>query len=632
MEVAQSKKNIIIDFDSTFASVEALEEIADIVLQGSPEKSEILEEIKHITNLGVDGKITFNESLNRRLGLLRIHRDHLEKLIRRLKRKVSTSFSRNRAFFKKYEGRIFIISNGFKDFIDPVVAPYGIDSDHVLANTFTYDEDGWVNGFDEKNLLAHSKGKSRTLKDLKLKGEIYVIGDAYTDYEMKEAGIAHKFFAFTENVLRENILEKADHITPSFDEFLYVNQMPRALSYPKSRIKVILPANMHDNALAAFEKEGYQIEKIDFSNEKELGKAIKGGSILCLYSDTALPERLLKKANRLMAIGIFGGAVAPLDLETCTRQGIIAFNAPYTNTRSLVELAIGEIIMLFRRVPSYNRQMHRGQWNSTKHQSYEIRGKKLGIVGYGNSGTQLSVIAESLGMDVYYYDIMEKQAIGNATKCESLRKLLKKVDVVSLHIDKREENEGFFGKKAFKMMRKGALLLNLSNGRAVDLEILYEQLQSGKLAGAALDVFPVEPVTGQEEVIAKLSQFDNVLLTPHIGGKTMEAEQNTASFVPSQIIDYVNTGSSFGSVNFPQLQLPALKNAHRLIHIHHNMPGILARINSILADHNINITGQYLKTNEQIGYVITDINKKYGKKVLEALKGIEHTIKFRVLY
>jgi len=627
------QKNIIIDFDSTFASVEALEEIADIVLKGRKDKSKILNEIKSITNLGVDGTITFNESLSRRMDLLTVHRKDLEKVIRRLKRKISTSFSRNKAFFKKYQGNIYIISNGFKDFIDPVVADYGIDGDHVLANTFLYNDEGWITGFDEKNLLAHSKGKSRTLKALNLPGESYVIGDSYTDYEMKEAGIAHKFFAFTENVLRENILEKADHITPSFDEFLYVNDMPSALSYPKNRIKVLLLNGVDQRAADLFRGEGYEVVLGPKKSTKSgLKKLIKDVSILGVPAHQEVNGELLDQANRLMAIGIFGGSTNHVDLIAAASRGVIVFNAPYANTRSLVEMVIGYIIMLSRNVPYLSSQLKAGKWEISKKPSYEIRGKKLGIIGYGNSGTQLSVLAESLGMDVYYYDVFEKQAIGNATRCNALRDLLRRVDIVSIHVDNRPENENFFGKREFKAMRDGAIFLNLSSGQAVEMEELYKSLKSKKLAGAGIDVFPTEPSNGQGDFTCRLTELDNVLLTPHIGGQTLEAQENTSEVLPGQIIEYVNTGSTFNGANFPSLQLPILKNAHRLIHIHENKPGILARINSVLAQHGINIIGQYLQTTEEIGYVITDINKKYSPEVLKDLRDIPATIKFRVLY
>ncbi len=630
---AQEKYNIIIDFDSTFMQVEALEELADIVLRGRPDKEEVIDEIKQITNLGVDGKITFNESLHRRLGLLRVHRDHLEKLVRRLRRKVSRSFSRNKEFFKKYEGNIFIISNGFKDFIDPVVSRYGIESDHVLANTFIYDENGWVVGIDEHNPLAHSKGKSRCLKDLELQGEIYVIGDAYTDFEMVEAGIAHKFFMFTENVFRESILEKADHVTPSFDEFLYVNQMPRALSYPKNRIRVLLIDGIHADAASVFEEEGYRVETLpDNLPPDELARRIEGVSILGIRSRTALPAEVLARANRLIAIGAFSVTTHLIDKGACAANGVIVFNAPFTNTRSQVELAIGQIIALLRRVPHFNRQMHAGYWNKESGSGQELRGKTLGLVGYGHGGQQLSVLAEALGLEVIFYDQVEKPALGNARPVNSLRELLRKSDIVSIHVDDRPENDGFFGARQFKAMRKGAILINLSHGPAIQIDPLVKALKKGQLAGAALDVFPQEPATDTDRFVSELAGMDNVLLTPHIAGSTQEANANTARFVPEKVIDYVNTGASFGSINFPQLRLPAQRRAHRLIHIHRNQPGILARIDSVLAQHHINILGQYLNTNDHIGYAIIDIDRKYGPEVLEDMKGIEGTIKFRVLY
>lgn len=621
------KSYIIIDFDSTFMKVEGLEELAEIVLKDSPDQTRIVNEIKAITDLGMDGKIGFNESLTRRLDLLRINQDHLDKLVRRLKRKVSSSFSRNKAFFKKFKGRIYIISNGFKDFIDPVVQPYGIDSDHVLANTFVYNEEGWVIGFDQNNELAHSKGKSKKLKGLNLNGEIMVIGDAYTDFEMVEAGIAHKFFMFTENVLRESILDKADHVTPSFDEFLYVNHMPRALSYPKNRIKVLLQGGIDEQVKATFEAEGYQVEfGPEEWNESSLGAQIKDASILGVQALTTINPAVLEKANRLMAIGLFDTGTGAIDLEACANHGVNVFNAPYSNTRSQVELAIGYMIMLMRQVPKFLHSDISQQAGLPA--SHEIRGRKLGIIGYGHAGSQLSVLAEAFGMDVYYYDVVDKPSMGNATKCATVKELLRKVEIVSIHVDDRPENVGFFNRSAFKSMTKNSILVDLSHGHAVDKEALITNIKSGKILGVAIDAFS----NGGADKWEALREFENVILTPRIAGHTVEAQKETAAIVPTKVIDYINTGNTSESLNFPELQLPILKNAHRLIHIHKNKPGVLAKIDSVMAKHNINILGQYLKTNDQIGYVIVDINKKYDKKVLKDLKVVEHTIKFRVLY
>jgi D-3-phosphoglycerate dehydrogenase len=276
--------------------------------------------------------------------------------------------------------------------------------------------------------------------------------------------------------------------------------------------------------------------------------------------------------------------------------------------------------------------MHEGVWDKSASGSFEIRGKKLGLLGYGNIGSQLSVIAESIGMKVLYYDTEEKLALGNATKCRSLKELLEKSDVISLHVDGRDSNTNLISHREFGWMKKGVIFLNLSRGHIVDITALRENILSGKVAGCAIDVFPYEPVSNNEEFISELRGLPNTILTPHIGGSTSEAQENIGSFVPGKFLDYINAGSTSTSVNFPNITLPTLQNAHRLIHIHENVPGILAKINQVLADHGINIVGQYLKTNELIGYVITDINKEYDKDVIAKLRAIEHTIKFRVLY
>lgn len=404
-------------------------------------------------------------------------------------------------------------------------------------------------------------------------------------------------------------------------------------SFPKNKIKALILENIHPRAIQAFESEGYQVEVIGRAlSEEELCEKIEGVSVIGIRSKTHITSKVLEHANRLMVVGAFCIGTNQIDLEACADKGVVVFNAPFSNTRSVVELAIGEIIMLMRRIPAMSSGMHKGVWNKSAKNSFEIRGKKLGIVGYGNIGAQLSVLAESMGMDVYYYDVVEKLALGNVTKTQSLHELLGKVDVVTLHVDGRTDNKLFFGEKEFEAMKPGAIFLNLSRGFVLDIEALVERLKDGRIAGASVDVFPYEPKSNQEEFLSELRGLDNVILTPHIGGSTEEAQENIGEYVPARIIDYVNTGNTFASVNFPNLQLPTLRNAHRLIHIHRNVPGILAKINHLLAHHDINIMGQYLKTNEQIGYVITDINKQYDDDLLAEMKQIPGTIWFRVLY
>jgi len=625
--------NFIIDFDSTFIRLEALDELCQISLKKNPNKKKILSEFEKLTLEGMNGTISFSESLNKRIKLLHANKSHVEVLIKVLHNKISKSVKRNKSFFKKYGDNIFIISGGFKEIIIPIIERFHIPEINVFANTFEFDKKGNISGFDRKNLLSTDNGKIKQLKELGLKGELYVIGDGYTDYELKEAGIAHKFFAFTENIERDLVTSKADHVTPSMDEFLYLNKLPMTISYPKNRIKVLLLENIHHDAYEIFKKEGYQVESLSKSlDEAELSKRIKDVSILGIRSKTHVSAEILKNANRLISIGAFCIGTNQIDLNTSLRKGIAVFNAPFSNTRSVVELALAEIIILMRNIIGKSNSLHKGIWDKSAIGSYEIRGKKIGIIGYGKIGSQLSVLAEDLGMEVYYYDVVDKLALGNAKKCNTLAELLKKSDILTLHIDGSKSNTNFIGAKEFRQMKKGVIFLNLSRGHVVDIEALSQNIQSEKIRGASIDVFPEEPGGNDDKFISNLQNLPNVILTPHIGGSTEEAQKNIGNFVPSKIIDFINSGNTFYSVNFPEIQLPEFQNAHRLIHIHENVPGILAQINNVLANHNINIIGQYLKTNELVGYVITDISKKYNPEVINDLKKIPHTIKFRILY
>jgi len=626
-------RSFVFDFDSTLTQVEAFEELAEISLKNDPDREKKIRQIGDITDRGVDGDITFTDSLEQRLKILHAREEHLEVLVKRLNRKISKSISRNKEFFKKYADDIYIVSCGFKEFIDPIMASYGIPLERIFANTFRFDKKGNIVGFDRENDLAKPDGKIDQLKKMKLPGEIHVIGDGFSDYQMKAAGIAHKFYAFTENIARKNILDKADYIAPSLDEFLYTNNLPGSISFPKNRIKVLLLENIHPDAETMLREEGYTVEAISKAlNEEELCKAIKGVHILGIRSKTKVTVKALEAADKLMAVGAFCIGTNQVNLEACTKAGIAVFNAPFSNTRSVVEMVIGEMIMLMRGTFPKSVGLHQGKWDKSASHSYEIRGKKLGIVGYGNIGSQLSVLAEALGMQVYYYDVEEKLALGNAKKMNSLKDLLRKSDVVTLHVDGRTENKGLIGTREFKMMKDGVIFLNLSRGHVVDIDALRKHIDNGKVRGAAVDVFPKEPGSNSEPFESPLLGLPNVILTPHIGGSTIEAQKNIAVYVPDTLISYINTGNTTTSVNLPPVRVAEMKGAHRLLHIHANVPGILARINSIFSHYNINILGQSLKTTDSIGYLVTDIDKSYDKDVMSELKAIDHTIKLRVLY
>jgi D-3-phosphoglycerate dehydrogenase / 2-oxoglutarate reductase len=624
---------IIIDFDSTFTKVEGLDELAAIALNGHSERDSVVQKISDLTNKGMNGEMSFAEGLRERIGLLQANRSHIESLVAFLRTKVSDSFARNKQFLTENADQIFIVSSGFKEFIVPVATELGIRADHVFANEFVFDENDNIIGIDENNVLSMDGGKIKLLASLNLDGEIYAIGDGYTDYELKASGLADRFYAFTENIERPRVLAVADHIATSFDDFLYDNKLSRSQSYPKSRIKVLLLENVHPAALRAFEEQGFNVEFVKGAmDEDELCERIKDVSIIGIRSKTNITKRVLDNANRLMAIGAFCIGTNQIDLEEAAKRGIAVFNAPYSNTRSVVELAVGEMILLIRNTVTKSNQMHQGIWDKSAVGSFEVRGKKIGMVGYGSIGTQLSVVAEALGMQVYFYDEVEKLSLGNARKVNTLDELLAVSDVVSLHVDGRKENTNMIGKREFDLMKDGVIFLNLSRGHVVDIEALADAVKSGKVAGAGVDVFPYEPKTNAEAFKSALIGLPNVILTPHIGGSTEEAQENIGHFVPGKLLEFMNNGSSYGSVNFPEVQLPKLKDSHRLLHIHANVPGVLAKLNHIFAKNNINITGQYLKTNEHIGYVIVDIDKNYTEEFIQEVKEVEGTIRFRMLY
>ncbi|MBB5648271.1 HAD-IB family phosphatase [Pedobacter cryoconitis] len=430
------QKNIyIIDFDSTFTQVEALDELARISLKKHPDKEAIFKKIEDLTNLAMEGKLSFGESLAQRVKLLEASEDHLKQLITRLKKKVSKSFSRNAEFFKKHADQVLIVSGGFKEFITPVVSQYHIKKENIYANTFVTTGDGKIIDYDHANPLSEEGGKVKLMQHLNLEGDLYGIGDGYSDFQLRESGMIKKFFAFTENISRESIVSRADHVTPSFDEFLYVNNLPRAISYPKNRILCLAIGDIPEESLALLKKDGLSIRhKTSFED-----KYIKDVHMILLGKGEKMDPEKLKIALKLKTIGYLGSASSKIDLQACTTMGIVVFEDPKNNPRN-------------------------------------------------------------------------------------------------------------------------------------------------------------------------------------------------ANFIPKRMLDFMNKGTTYLSVNFPNLQLPRIDASHRLIHVHHNVPGIMAQINTVFAKHNINIVGQFLMTNPSIGYAITDINAEYDKDLFKSLKKIEHTIKFRVLY
>ncbi|MCD6616061.1 phosphoglycerate dehydrogenase [Aeromonas veronii] len=410
--------------------------------------------------------------------------------------------------------------------------------------------------------------------------------------------------------------------------------MTAKFSLDKDKIKVLLLEGVHPNTVETFRATGYtSVEYLKTSlSEEELIEQIRDVHFIGLRSRTQITEKVLDAASKLVAIGCFCIGTNQVELEAAQIRGIPVFNAPFSNTRSVAELVLGEILLLLRGIPEKNAKCHRGVWEKLANRSVEARGKKLGIIGYGHIGTQLGIIAESIGMKVYYYDIENKLSLGNAIQVPSMVELLNMSDVISLHVPETASTKNMIGAEQLRMMKPGAIFINAARGTVVDIDALADVIKSGHIAGAAIDVFPVEPKSNDEEFQSPLRGLENVILTPHIGGTTHEAQENIGLEVANKLVKYSDNGSTLSAVNFPEVSLPGHKGSSRLLHIHRNQPGVMNQINQIFAEEGINIAGQYLQTSSHIGYVVIDVETEHSEKALAKLKEINGTIRARILH
>ncbi|MFT6916032.1 MAG: D-3-phosphoglycerate dehydrogenase [Motiliproteus sp.] len=410
--------------------------------------------------------------------------------------------------------------------------------------------------------------------------------------------------------------------------------MNKSKSLLKNKIKFLLLEGVHPSAVDTLKASGYT--NIDYLEkalpEEELIERIKGAHFVGVRSATKLNARVLNAADKLLAVGCFCIGTNQVDLQAAIELGITVFNAPFSNTRSVAELVLAEAIILMRGVAEKNAKAHRGIWSKSAANSYEVRGKKLGIIGYGSIGSQLSVMAESLGMEVCFYDVITKLPLGNARQVGSMLDLLEHSDIVTLHVPENATTKNMIGEEQLAQMKQGSILINASRGTVIDIEALSDSLRSGKLLGAAIDVFPVEPKSNSDEFISPLREFDNVILTPHVGGSTLEAQENIGYEVAEKLVKYSDNGSTITSVNFPEVSLPAHPDKHRLLHIHENIPGVLTAINHVFSDNQINVSGQYLQTNNKVGYVVMDIDAEHSPLAVKQLKQVPGTIRCRVLF
>jgi len=408
----------------------------------------------------------------------------------------------------------------------------------------------------------------------------------------------------------------------------------KSTSYPKEKINILFLENISDAAVKYFKDAGYaSVRKVGGAlSEEQLINEVKDVHLLGIRSKTQITPKVLDAAKKLQAIGCFCIGVNQVDLKSAKNHGVVVFNAPYSNTRSVAELVIGLAIMLIRRIPDKSKAAHEGIWLKEAKGSYELRGKTLGIIGYGNIGTQVSILAEALGMKVIFHDTVTKLPLGNAVAKKTLKEVVSQADIVTLHVPETAQTKNLINKTVLKQFKKGSILLNYARGEVVDLEGLAQVIKDGLISGAAIDVYPWEPEKNGDRFETPLQHLPNVILTPHIGGSTEEAQENIGGDVSNKLFQYLETGMTIGSHTIPPLSLPQQEGTHRILHIHKNVPGVLSEINTTLSQHNINILGQYLKTNDEIGYVVLDIDKKLSNQALELLKEVKQTLKTRLLY
>ena len=405
-------------------------------------------------------------------------------------------------------------------------------------------------------------------------------------------------------------------------------------SYPKDKIKILFLENISDAAIKVFRDAGYtDIKKVGGAlTEDQLIEQVKNVHLLGIRSKTQVTEKVIKHATKLQAIGCFCIGTNQVNLQAARKKGVVVFNAPYSNTRSVAELVIGASIILIRKILDKNAAAHKGVWEKDAKGSFELRGKTLGIIGYGNIGSQVSVLAEALGMKVLFYDTSTKLPLGNAVSKKSIKEVVGQSDITTLHVPETSQTKNLINKTLLKHFKKGAILINYARGEVVDLEALKASLLEGSISGAAIDVFPVEPEKNGDVFTSPLQNIPNVLLSPHVGGSTEEAQFNIGEDVSAKLLQYLEMGASYGSHTVPEINLPPQEGTHRILHIHTNVPGVLSEINSTLSEHKINILGQYLKTNDEIGYVVLDIDKKLSKNAVDLLKQVKGSIKVRLLY
>ncbi|HNW58544.1 MAG TPA: phosphoglycerate dehydrogenase [bacterium] len=642
--------NIIFNFDSTLIHAEGVELILEQALQRqkSRQRAALLERLAQISMLADLGETSVADALHQCFALARVTRADVTAVAARVLETLNPRVIESVTALQQAGKHIFIFSTGFEELVRPVTRALHVDDDHVFTNQLIYDFKGEVVGFNEKNPLFLSAGKGFLIEQLRndgrLPGGTAIVGRSASDLAIRKNNIARIFVYFANARIHEEIRRQADYVVDRFDHLLPLFFSEEELSNEGIQLfyaqnghveaaaqpTILLLENVHEEAVRRFRSEGLEPRMLKGAlRNDELCTGAGDIHILGIRSQTRVTARVLAAMPELWAIGAFCIGTNQIDLAQAAKSGIPVFNAPYSNTRSVAELVVGEIIMLMRRIPEKSQAAHAGSWLKSSAGCSEIRGKTVGIIGYGHIGSQVSVLLESLGMSVCFHDIVDKLPLGNAHKSASLEELLSRADVVTLHVPDTPATRNLIGAAQLRRMKKGAILLNSSRGRVVDLAALRAALDKGVLAGAAVDVFPEEPDQTNESFSTPLQGAANTILTPHIGGSTEEAQVSIARYVSEKLLRFIQTGATTGAINFPEVELPRVAQTHRILHVHYNVPGVLAKINNLFARRSINVAGQLLQTRGEIGYLIVDVDQQVSGQVLDLMGHIAETIKVR---
>jgi len=640
--------NIIFDFDSTIINAEGVDLILKKALErtSAERRTALLDRLQDLTDKATSGGMPLGEALHRRFELTAVLKTDVAAVAAQIIDAITPMVRETIQQLQQVGKQIYVFSTSFAELVRPVTDALMISWDHVFTNQLIYDLADQVVGFNEKNPLFLSVGKSFVAEQMKndgrLPGATVVVGDGNTDLALRKSGIAQLFVYFSGSKVQEEIRQQADFSIERFDQLLplffsedeYSSAMAqRALDETANgavQPSILLVENVHPLAVERFQEAGYPVraekKSLSIADLDERGRSVQ---VLGMRSQSRLDGAAIAALPNLWVVGAFCIGINQIDLDAAARAGVPVFNAPYSNTRSVAELVVGETILLMRRISEKSGAAHRGEWMKSAVGCAEIRGKTVGIVGYGHIGSQVSVLLEQLGMSVLFHDIVDKLPMGNAKRARHLDDLLQRADVVTLHVPDTPDTRNMISGLQLERMKKGSFLINSSRGGVVDIEALHQALQSGHLAGAAIDVFPKEPDHAGEAFTSPLQGAANVILTPHIGGSTEEAQENIAAYVSGKILNFLLTGSTQGAVNFPEVDLPRMPGTHRILHIHKNVPGVLAKINSVFARRNINVESQMLQTHDQIGYLIVDVDHHISGHVLELMRHITETVKIR---